>query len=414
MVRPSCLTLLWVVSLLVAACGPAPPLVSIRTSTFSVDGDQQVLILWADTTPAGVSYSWKLNGAGALSSADEPSVRYSAPLAEGRAGTAIITLTVTDPQTQLSATDRFTVTLRPELPAAAQQGQATSAPTEAATAAPLKPESLVQISTIAEGERVAQSMTVLGTYPRTLTDDIWVFVVPPNGRFYPQSRNPCAGEASPKLDGRWEMQVGFGGQGDAGQQFTLLVAVAPPAASAEIATTLRQWCASQSFPGLRELPQDVVVAQRRQVTRSGEEWGQAPSISRAEPPARLALNALDERAVKQTMVISGSYPLEITETIWVLVRTAYGSWYPQGINPCGGPYTVQADGQWQTRVVFGGEEAGPEPFDLVAVLADAKASAFFADTLEAWCAANHYPGLLTIELPSGLSEQVRLRVYRAR
>jgi hypothetical protein len=46
------------------------------------------------------------------------------------------------------------------------------------------------------------------------------------------------------------------------------------------------------------------------------------------------------------------------------------------------------------------------------VLADAHASAALDAKQREWCAANFYPGWLTIELPQGIAQKGWVRVYR--
>jgi hypothetical protein len=61
---------------------------------------------------------------------------------------------------------------------------------------------------------------------------------------------------------------------------------------------------------------------------------------------------------------------------------------------------------------FGGAGNVGEPFDIVVVLANANANTALDATQKQWCQANNYLGWLTIELPEGIAEKDRIRVYR--
>jgi hypothetical protein len=46
------------------------------------------------------------------------------------------------------------------------------------------------------------------------------------------------------------------------------------------------------------------------------------------------------------------------------------------------------------------------------IVADAQAQAFFDARQREWCRNGDYPGLLTIDLPAGITEKYRTRVIR--
>ena len=60
---------------------------------------------------------------------------------------------------------------------------------------------------IQDGETVAHSASLLGYYPQGMADDIWVFMQPIGGSYYPQSLNACAGEHTPEVGGQFEMRI---------------------------------------------------------------------------------------------------------------------------------------------------------------------------------------------------------------
>jgi hypothetical protein len=272
------------------------------------------------------------------------------------------------------------------------------------------------ITNVRPGDEVAQTITLIGTYPVTLTADLWVFVVPPGGRYYPQSMNACNRERTPKVNGKWEMRVGFGGPDNVAQPFRIVLTAADTQASQLIVDTLHTWCQAGNYPGFEQLPPGVTPIEAITVIRSADpadRWGPAPAISNIELPGEVTITSLANGAqVPQWLTLLGAYTPAATYDIWVLVYPTNGRWYPQSTNACAGVHTQKSGGRWQVPAGFGGAGNVGEPFDIVVVLANATASMFFDAKQKEWCLANNYPGWLTIELPQGIAEKARIRVYR--
>lgn len=266
---------------------------------------------------------------------------------------------------------------------------------------------------VSDGDKVAQTITLIGEYPVDLIDDVWVFVVPPDGLYYPQSMNACEGQRTPKVNGKWEMRIGLGGPDNDGEFFQIVLTVADAQASQFVVNTLQEWCQAGKYPGWRNLPQGVTEKRRITVIRTAEKWGPAPAISNIQLPEEVFFtNIADKGEVPQSLTIVGTYTSGVTEDIWVLAYPTNGRWYPQSTNACTGIHTLKAAGQWQVPANFGSAQNIGEPFDIVVVLANAEASAFFDAKQRQWCEAGTYPGLLTIEIPQGIAEKSRIRVYR--
>lgn len=260
---------------------------------------------------------------------------------------------------------------------------------------------------------VARTMTLLGEYPNDLSDDIWVFIVPPNLVYYPQSNDACTGINKTKLNGKWEMRVGFGGPNDVGLPFEAVLATADKTASKTIVDTLKSWCKNDHYPGMDVLPAGVTEKIRVSVNRTVEQVAPAPAISNTELPGEIAVTSIADGAdIEQAAVLKGTYSTDATADVWVLVTATNGKWYPQSANACKGIHVTKKNGQWSVPAGFGGPNNAKEPFDIVVVLADASANATFDALMKQWCATNNYPGLLTIELPQGIQEKARLRVIR--
>jgi hypothetical protein len=264
------------------------------------------------------------------------------------------------------------------------------------------------------GDGVARSISVIGKYPAQVLEDLWVFVVPLGGRYYPQSYNACGRERTPKYNGLWEMRVNFGGNNDVGIRFQIILTSANAAASQLIVDTLKAWCDAGDHPGFEKLPEGITVLDWIEVVRTSEIWGRAPLVSNTDLPGSVAITSpVDGAQVLQSTTVKGTYSSDTLADIWVLVYATNGRWYPQSRDACRGRPALKSNGQWQTPTVFGDKNRNVgEPFDTLAVLANAQASVFFSTILTQWCDNGRYLGLVTIELPQGITEKSRIRVIR--
>ena len=126
----------------------------------------------------------------------------------------------------------------------------------------------------------------------------------------------------------------------------------------------------------------------------------------------MAVGLRDGDTVGRHTVVTGTCASDVTGDIWVLVRPDNGLYYPQSTDACAGEHTTRLHGRWQVPAVFG--EAGDRGarFEVVVVTADAKASAFLADTVSQWCRQQDYPGLAS--LPGGVAAVSRTKLCEAR
>jgi hypothetical protein len=266
---------------------------------------------------------------------------------------------------------------------------------------------------VADGDHVAQSITLIAEYPGKLEGDLWVFVVSPNGRVYPQSEDPCRGTSAFKGEGKWEIRVGLGTQDAVGDSFDIVLAVAKTQDdNLYITYKLMAWCIAGNYPGFERLPEEVTEVHRiTGLVRTDEQWERPPNISNTRLEGQVAITSIaDGDTVPEITSITGTYR-NTTGDIWVLVSPFYARWYPQSETPCAAAHTRQENGQWEApKVSFGGDPGGV--FDIAVVVANQEASAFFDKKLKLWCKAGYYPGLRTIELPQGIDERSRVRVYR--
>lgn len=270
---------------------------------------------------------------------------------------------------------------------------------------------------LTDGAQVAHTLTLIGRYPLELAeaDDLWVIVKTPAGRYYPQSLDPCQGKATPKQQGRWEMRVGIGspGDADAGKFFDLLLTAASPEIGHTLSATVQSWCRNRSYPGLVALPPGLVVERTITLVRTAVGFGPPPALPSAQLPGQVSITSpLSGTVTPQSPPITGTFTNIGAARIWILIHPINGRWYPQSANACGHVHTQLAEQSWSVPAVLGGAANSGEPFDIVVVLADADAHAFLDAMQAKWCAAGEAPGLLTIELPPGLTQQAHIRVIR--
>lgn len=327
---------------------------------------------------------------------------------------ATVTLTLAPSPTETNtSTPTFTPT---PTPMATPTDTPTNTPTATPTLTPTRTPSPTPIPkwkvNISDGDHVAQTTTLIVEYTGDLEGDLWVFVAPSTGRFYPQSPDASRGEGTPRVGEKWEIRIGLGKPQNAGAEFDIVLAVAEtPLDSQFIAGRLIAWHNEGDFPGFEELPNEVIEVHRiHRVVRTEERWGKAPTVSNSQLVGQVDItNIASGSVVTDTATFIGDYQ-NTTDDIWVLVYPAHGLWYPQSEAPCTGIHSRQEDGRWRVPVRFGEDEAGT--FDVVVVLADEEASEFFDIRQGLWCRAGHYFGLLTVELPHGIEEKARVRVHR--
>ncbi len=276
-----------------------------------------------------------------------------------------------------------------------------------------------------DGDKVARVTTLMGECPQEIGEAVWIFVAnkPPLVEeilYYPQSMNPSIGESTPKINGKWEMGVGFGSTdpNHVEKPFDILLTVADEQASQSISDYLIRCHENNStYIGLEDLPKGVIVVERIEVVRTEVDIGSPPDISNVQLSGQASIDVQNGASANESMYISGEYTPEVKDHIWVLVRPSWGRWYPQSIDPSSERYeghTDMIEGEWSTRCQFGDNQTEKgEPFDIVMVLADEDASANFVE-FQNECYKNNetYLGLLTIELPRGIDEKDRVRVYR--
>jgi hypothetical protein len=127
-----------------------------------------------------------------------------------------------------------------------------SAPTPGAASA------VTEITSPADGATVPRQVNIQGTYdPADIGEDsLWLFVLAPNSRFYPQVSDACIAPATIVLrEGHpiWRMTAFLGSEDntDSGASFELYLGTLSPKASQELRDKFAEWCPS-NFLGLTD------------------------------------------------------------------------------------------------------------------------------------------------------------------
>lgn len=277
---------------------------------------------------------------------------------------------------------------------------------------PIPPGPGVWSTNLSDGDHVAHNLTLIAGYSGILSSDLWVFVVNPDGRIYPQAEDACQAAPTPRFGDRWETSVWLGTPEEVGTKYDIVLAVADtPRDSQYIAFRLRAWCRDDDYEGFERLPDGLTEVHRiSELVRTDQEWADAPPLASGTSSGQVTITShANDAPVGSVANISGTY-LNTTDDIWVLVYPPHRRWYPQSNNPCAGAHAIMQDGEWQVSAAFGDDF--DQSFDVVVVVATPEASQELSNLMMLWCEADHYPGMDTIELPTGLDEKDRIRVIR--
>jgi hypothetical protein len=262
---------------------------------------------------------------------------------------------------------------------------------------------------------VPQHKNLIGNSSSDLEGELWVLVYAPNGRWYPQSTDPCNGVHVKRVGTTWEVPASFGGENNSGEAFDVVIVLANATASDILSSRQGEWCRARDYPGFLtiELPPGLDEKDRVRVYRSSDRWGLAPEIEEIPLVGDVSItNIEDGDRVRGQMDLFGDCSSDLEGDIWALVYAPNGRWYPQSTNPWGGVHVQKAGERWRVRGIFGGDYDSCKAFDVVIVLANDTASSFFNKIQTKFCEEGDYPGFLTIELPPGIDVKDRVRVFR--
>ncbi|WP_298340790.1 hypothetical protein [uncultured Algibacter sp.] len=127
---------------------------------------------------------------------------------------------------------------------------------------------------------------------------------------------------------------------------------------------------------------------------------------KGEVNATKVISPIDKDSVDCRILTMGVYPESNKNDIWVLVRPSDDRYYPQSDHT---NTSYKRDGEWQVVVRFGGDLG--EVYDLIVYEANSDASSFFTSTIEQWKEADDYPGLKLKEIPTGVKQVDKIKVY---
>ena len=114
------------------------------------------------------------------------------------------------------------------------------------------PVERVQIISPLENERIPCRVLSMGVYPPGHEQDIWVLLLPSDGRYYPQSDHT---NTSFKRNGEWQVITRFGGSQD--ERYDIIVYETDEAASEFFSAIIEEWKSNLYYPGLEahEIPE---------------------------------------------------------------------------------------------------------------------------------------------------------------
>jgi hypothetical protein len=109
------------------------------------------------------------------------------------------------------------------------------------------PVTSVKVTSPVEADSVDCRILSAGVYPQGHEKDIWVVLKPSDEKYYPQSDHT---NTSYKRDGEWQVVTRFGG--DLKEKYELIVYETDASASQFFSTTIEDWKAQESYPGLED------------------------------------------------------------------------------------------------------------------------------------------------------------------
>ncbi|MCA9957820.1 MAG: hypothetical protein KC443_02220, partial [Anaerolineales bacterium] len=126
-----------------------------------------------------------------------------------------------------------------------------------------------EITSLSDGDTAPHIFILSGTADPG-ANAIWILSYNPNGRFYPQSTNPCQNLHTVYDEGHWQVPVSLGLTEEVGKPFHLYVVLADAQANAFFDQKQAEWCAAGDYPGLQsvQLPPGIEVKAHIAVIRN--------------------------------------------------------------------------------------------------------------------------------------------------
>lgn len=149
-------------------------------------------------------------------------------------------------------------------------------------------------------------------------------------------------------------------------------------------------------------------------SRGGEEVVPPPGRSGVPAPGEVQITRPQHGAAElgSRVLVTGTANIPENLSLWLVVYPhQVGLYFPQSFKG-GNPVGKGIKGVWSETAALGEENLGRrEEFDIIAVVADERATQSLSKTWKDWTSARNYPGLA--ELPNGVFEKARITVTRA-
>jgi len=291
------------------------------------------------------------------------------------------------------------------------------------------------ITNAKDDDHVSQFFDLIGEY--SLIDpnkSIWIFVKPEGkeSKFFPQTMDSCHPHSASRHNGKWESRITLGGipPVDSGSSFDIVVTLADEKMDQNLREMMYEWWCpeyngSRSQAGFSNLSMGGVhEVDRISVIRSNETWNCSQSISDINIPGNVNFAELKVTAppsysndsVKEYFLINGNRSSDaLDDPIWVFDHCRDGRWYPMSFDNNAEHVTSfipsgSSSPDWHIDVATAGRSG--DVHDFVVVLASPNADRILNDFQKNCTTTGVWPGLLTIELPSGIDEKDRISLKR--
>ncbi len=270
-------------------------------------------------------------------------------------------------------------------------------------------------------------INIAGVYSGNLAGwELWILVRDPEGLFYPQSMDACAGAFMQTDQGRWSARARLDEKEDTGLQLFDII-IATTLVDSPASESFKNWldigCRTGDFPGfhfddlpeeLTELDSVTVTTQRFSESEPKSKCPfallQHPTIAGSQVAVRASITApqrcADNLTAGTRVYVKGFYSGNLSGLgFWILVYDPDALFYPQAINACTRPFVdIQDDDSvWNTFIRLGNEgDVGLFNIILTVAPVDSPASQIFTKWLDTGCNTGRFRGFDA--LPEGLTE----------
>jgi hypothetical protein len=270
-------------------------------------------------------------------------------------------------------------------------------PTPTTTQTPTTIPVEIQITYPIDSATVKILETITGTAKNIPEgQQLWIAIFPHAAfKYYPQ--NPVGVQS----DGSWTLPVQFGGENNVGEKFDIVAVLADKNAKDELNTYLDTCIKSNSWPGMRALPDGAKEYARVTVIREPAEMPTAEPSTLASPTIKMTYPSNASLVNIQETVKGTAENIPEGQKLWILVYPLTANkFYPQSGN------VNVINGGWSLTIGLGTKENIGEIFKIITVLADKKAQDEFNAYLNTCKAVNEWPGMDAIPNSAKVYDEV--------